>query len=109
MTLEEILRELATQVPSLGVLTWLVWKGLSTAQSQAAAFLEHLKGRDESFSGVLKEIGKDCHEHSSDLTERYRAAMERQTQISERVGEKLDKNTEMLGRVASALARRESA
>ena len=80
-----LLVELAKQVPALAVLAFLTWK-----------FLSHLSQRDETFATALRDIGDDCHEHAVDLTSRYIAVVNKNSDL-------VAKNSETLGEVKEAL------
>lgn len=68
--------DVAKQVPSLGVLVWLV-----------VYFLRHMKEMSES----TKDIASSCHDFQKELTNENHAVMNRMAST-------LDKNTDALGR-----------
>lgn len=86
--MEQLWLEVVKQVPSLGVLAWLVY-----------TFLAEQDKRDQK----LSELGNSCHEFQLGIAEARKEEIRHVGEVIERNTAALSANTHALGRVESVL------
>lgn len=91
--MDAIVTELVKQIPSLAVLSWLVYM-----------FLENLKQRDR----ALNALGENCHSFQIQIQDRYKSNIMLMGTALENNTKALNENTHALGRIESVLEAKEA-